>query len=399
MQEPAWATEIIQQVYTEYQRPIPAVNWRQSRKKPYSSGSTWKKTRIAITLGTKGNDHVETLLHELAHYVVGYGGCERKERQMTEKGNEKGNIVHPGHPVPDEVANGLRCIREEELAALARRDEAAKLARPTEEERRSLIEIYESAGQALGLDVTKLRTRLDDIRTSKMGRIRDRVVSQPPKAYDLVPLDYEPGAPDRTDRSFWWARTEWFWPSDFTADLRSDGLHFTGGITHHSGDLRIARFGAVAHFELQADRIPPPTVSDVWISIPHVELFGGIFGRSGNSDITTGDLWSKCWMHRRQTILNGFNFGPSGPVPIVLGQADERQTLIFEENQDRRVDFRMPGFLWMPRVEFSNINRAASLWAELEITFEIQVEGHGSDLWADPEVVLRTFQWPLARPL
>jgi hypothetical protein len=69
MQEPAWATEIIRQMCTEYERPIPAVNWRQSRKKPYTSGRTWNKQRIAITLGTKGDDHVETLLHELAHYV------------------------------------------------------------------------------------------------------------------------------------------------------------------------------------------------------------------------------------------------------------------------------------------------------------------------------------------
>jgi hypothetical protein len=323
-----------------------------------------------------------------------------EERKTEERKTEKGNIVHPGHPVPDEVAEGLRYIREEELAAQAQQDETAKLARPTEEEHRLIDEVYESVGQTLGLDVAKLRTRLEDIRTSKTRRIRDRGVTQTPKAYKLVPLDYEPGAPERTDRSFWWAETEWEHPRpDFTADMRADGLHFTGGIFHHSRDPRHTRFWAQAKFELQADRIPPPTASDRWCSIPYVEIFGGVTGITGSEDPFTGELIANCWMHRRQRITNGFGFGPQGPVPIVLGEAGEWQPLILEQDNSRVVRVPMPGIVWMPPVRFSQPNRAASLWAELRILFEIEVDGHGSDILADPEILIRTFQWPLARPL
>jgi hypothetical protein len=305
------------------------------------------------------------------------------------------SIENPRHHVPKDVIYGLDSVREEELAALARQDEMVKLGRPNEEERGSIIEFYESAGQALGIDIEGLRRRRRDIRTRKHDRLMKTWESNSAingKAYVLPPFDYEPGPPDRMDHNFWWARSDWFSPSDIPADARPDGLHFTGGISHHSGSLRIDRFGVVSMYELQWDRIPHPG-SRRWRSTPPIELIGGIYGYTGDDDITTGDLWSKCWMHQQQTILQ-FGFGPSGSFPIVRGQASEVKTLIFEENGERGVRFGMPGLQWMPSVTIGDIN-PNSLWVHLEVRFDIQVEGHGSVLWMDPEVVIRTPQWPL----
>jgi hypothetical protein len=117
-------------------------------------------------------------------------------------------------------------------------------------------------------------------------------------------------------------------------------------------------------------------------------------GLPGDDDITTGDLWSKCWLHRNQQIFQ-FGFGPNGPAPIILAQANEVETLIHEEDGDRPVHVGLPGFKWMPPLIFGNVNLASTLWARLEVRFDIQTEGAGSLLWLDPEVIIRTFQWPL----
>ena len=178
-----------------------------------------------------------------------------------------------------------------------------------------------------------------------------------------------------------------------TLPFRADGLHFLGGVTTHDGDLYFDNFGAVALFELQSNRIPQST-SGRWLSIPHVELFGGLLGYTGDDDISTGDLWSKCWMHRDQQVFQ-WGFGPQGPAPLIRGQAHESETLIFEENGERSVHANLRGFQLMPTVAVSNIDRANSLWARVEIRFDIQTEGAGSLLWLDPEVLLRTFAWPL----
>jgi hypothetical protein len=303
------------------------------------------------------------------------------------------SIVHPGHRIPNEVDEGLRYFEQEERVALARHDEIARLARPTEEERQAKANAYLSAGRTLGLDVDGFTTSLRDIRAKREERVSKMDPGVRASSRNLTPLDLEPIHPERIDHSFWWAQTDWFNPGDFSADFRADGLHFTRGITHHSGSLRIDRFGMVARFELQANRIPHSGIRR-WRSTPHVELFGAILGKTGDNDITTGDLWSKCWMFRRQTLLQ-FGFGPTGPVPIVVGEGRDNQLLIFEENQARTVRAYMPGFQWMPPVDFGNINLASSLWVHLEVRFDVQVEGHGSLLWMDPEVLIRSFQWPL----
>jgi hypothetical protein len=69
---PIWASEIASQVCLEHNRSIPEIIVRQSRMHPDTSGSMSRtKNRIVVTFGTRGHDHRQTLLHELAHYGCG----------------------------------------------------------------------------------------------------------------------------------------------------------------------------------------------------------------------------------------------------------------------------------------------------------------------------------------
>lgn len=318
----------------------------------------------------------------------------------------EGNIRHSNHAIPNDVSDGMRRLREVHFASLAQQEEISRLAGSSEDERRMIGELQASAARARGHNEDALRN-LGDLRMRKSLRLRDalkrKVALKPP--YALHDWDFEVTLPPAPDPSFWWAETSWSTTtrkpdepdedssSTLRADFRDDGLHFFGSVTTHDGDLYHDHFGFVALFELQPNRIPQ-SASNQWRSAPHVELFGRIIGHAGSEDLISGDQWAKCWMHRDQQIFQ-WGFGPDGPVPVVLGQAHEVETLIDREDSDAVDEVILPGFKWMPPVTFRNINRASSLWARLEVRFDIQTEGAGAFVWIDPQVVARTFQWPL----
>src|SRR5215208_2623838 len=164
---------------------------------------------------------------------------------------------HPEHPVPDKVAASLQKFREEELATLARQHKIERLARPNEEERQLIREIQELEAQARGVNTENLR-KLRDLKTSRSHRLMDEV-SATDVSEETVShwSQHHATLLQPVDHSFWWAETSWFFAANFTANWLDDGLHFTGKITHDSGDLLHASFGALALFELQSNRIPP----------------------------------------------------------------------------------------------------------------------------------------------
>jgi len=292
-------------------------------------------------------------------------------------------ISHPDNPVPPDVAEQLDAAALLRQSLQDRSNRIAALARPTEEERAAL-NANGSPEQADRRARTEVGARRSDRVLRAMSDEALVDVNFWPSRWDLVGSTTPP-PPAPVDHSFWWATTIPF--GEAAAVFHNDGLHFFGGPICHSGDLMFASFGAKMRFGLAADRLPAPGPSGLWISTPRVELFGGVRGYTGSG---VGDQWSKCWLHRRQTL---FQFGLGGVRQ--LGVANETETLIFEENTERSVRHNLPGFKLMPPVVISEINTAQTLWAELEVRFDIQLEGHGTLLWADPEVLLRTFQWPL----
>jgi len=317
--------------------------------------------------------------------------AKAKKRHKPGK-QTKTSIVNPDHPIPTNVARALRSHRESDSAALARKYKIAALARPTAEDRKAIIQ---ASGKASVADIEKLF----EIRKKVGARVQDAIKNLPPLTIIPSTMD-QPGMPPPPpapqDTTFWWARTDWGTSSSrlFTANFDENGvLHFGGAAATFGGDLHMFSFGAVAVFELQWDRIPP-SPSGWWRSAPFVELFGSITGHtdSGSGFLNLTDSWSKCSMFRRQTIRQFGNF-TFGSTEHMLGHREEEEKLIDEENKDRWTPFSMPGFQWMPEVIFNFPIVNTSVWAELEVRFDIQLEDGLFSL--DPEVSLHTVQWPL----
>ncbi len=47
------------------------------------------------------------------------------------------------------------------------------------------------------------------------------------------------------------------------------------------------------------------------------------------------------------------------------------------------------------QLRLDQFNPNESLWAELEIRFDINLKAEGALAWAAPYVLFRTYQWPL----
>lgn len=302
-------------------------------------------------------------------------------------------IVHSKHPVPKEVAEGLLSHAEQEAAAAAQQFELSKLARPTAEERNLRTGVYESLFRSTGIDVDKYRSQSSSIAKQQFDRINRSDLASLNSYSDITPMDFEPPEPRGPDPSFWAADMEMFGTAPFTREIQADGLDFRGKKTYDGGDLISLVFGEKSRYELHANRVPRPE-RPPWRSAPHVELFGELMAWTGSRGLFYGDRWSKCWMIRRQTLFQ-FVFGPSGPVARTIGEATDLQTVFFEENQGRTVFHRLSGFQPMPQLVLNSIFPGISIWAELEVRFDTQLEGN-SLFWIHPfDLLVRGFQWPL----
>ena len=292
------------------------------------------------------------------------------------------SLVHPAHPVPEDIVEAFATLREQDLATVQREHDIAALTRPTAEERRLIAESRGTNAHKPGLRELgrKYAKRLEGIE-----------IDLPIRPGPLFHFDPAPAPPAPVDPSFWWARTDPFHPGFYRSEFRADGLHFIGKFTYDDGDLFGFSLGATAMFGIDWERLPH-SPSGRWRSAPHVELFGGLLGWTGPYDLFDGDSWCKVWLHRRQTVFQ-WGFGPSGPVQQIRGQAGETQHVINEENAHRTYRHGLHGFHPMPAVEFGNVFPGTT-WAQLDVRFDVQLEGN-SFLWLDPDVLLRTFQWPV----
>lgn len=73
---PAWAVALVQKTLKAETRPgsyrFVTLSWRRSNRDIYSSGRAWTH-RVHVTEGADLRDAAYVLLHELAHFLVGYG--------------------------------------------------------------------------------------------------------------------------------------------------------------------------------------------------------------------------------------------------------------------------------------------------------------------------------------
>ena len=297
--------------------------------------------------------------------------------------------AHPEHPVAPEIAEALRPNNHLEEEAAARRFELATLSRPSDEERAFKGTLQEALLKSQGIDPSQYRSDSLGVKKTRLDRIDNSDVPALQTYLELSPMDFEPPRPQRSDPNFWAADWNFSGTPPFTLEALPDGFHVRGKKTYDGGDLLFLSFSERARYELHFDRIPRPD-RPPWRSAPHVELFGELMAWTADGDIFTGDCWSKCWMIRRQTLVQHI-FGGTAKI----GEAIEVQHIFNEEDGNRTVTHRLPGFQPMPPVVLNSIFGSASIWAELEIRFEIQLEG-SSLFWIHPfDLVIRGFQWPL----
>jgi hypothetical protein len=306
-------------------------------------------------------------------------------------------IENPRFEYASDVASALdRWAAAEQRA----RDEEWELTRelaPTGEESEIRQRLLRRWAEEAGIDESLVR-RVHELQSSKLDLARRRLDVRIRPKFEYPPIVLDP--PEPVSHDFWWAHTDWFHTRDFSSSFRDDGLAFFGGPngTPSSNwlgdtDLLHAHFGAVAWFEIKPERLPSSPLGR-WLSEPSVDISGRVLARTTSGSFPNGDSWSKCWLHLDHQVFQ-WGFGPDGPVPIVLGQRHEVVQLVDEEDDERTLPRQMNGFTPIPGFMFSGILPAQSLWARIEVRFDVQIEGAGSFLWCDPEVRLVTHQWPL----
>lgn len=301
-------------------------------------------------------------------------------------------IEHPDHRVPADIREALDRRHQYQLEAAAARFKFAELLRPSDQARKDKVALLETAGRSLGIDPDNYRTtagnRFDRLTASDVFT-GERYAN----VFDLDALDYQPRRPAAVDHHFWWANSDWWHQNPYTAESRADGLWFFGRMNYDGASTTYRQFGVKARFELQAERIPP-SPSGRWRSDPFVELWGGMLGYTLDAGWFSGDFWSNCWMIRRQTLMQHV-FGGTR----ILGEAVESPQVIHIEDDGKTRAYLAPGFQPMPGLVITVPAPGLSIWAELEVRFDIQLEGD-SGMWtgaggSSHHLVVRTFQWPL----
>ena len=260
---------------------------------------------------------------------------------------------------------------------------------------------YAAAAKSIGLDFNKISSDLKEAYFEKNSSVaktlKDRLERWKEYGYTLKPGDLHFPKPTPADPTFWWAETWATVAPDMTFNFESDGLHFTGGPTENNWNDDVhPSFGITAHFALQPDR-RPESVSGLYRSSPSVEILGGVVAYAPDYDLLQGHGEASCNLVLRQKIFQ-WGFGETGPVQMTVAEAvsnDPWHISLEDTGYSRHAG--MPGLKPLPSVTFATSNFAApqDLWAELEVRFDIYLKQEGALLWCDPEVILRTFQWPL----
>lgn len=306
-------------------------------------------------------------------------------------------IENANQRLTGEVAQALaarRSAHRDLLAVAHETDLTPEMRRESSELRRRVARTMKEPGPNFeGLDAD-LRgaalKRSDQISAILQDRIarRERMwVTAGPKWGEHIVLP-------PVDHSFWWAQTQPHVAPGTRADFRDDGLHFWGGpkVNNYNGEMHTS-FGAVASFALQPARFPT-SASGLFLSSPHVELFGGVVAYAPDWDLIQGDGIASCNLFLRQTIFQ-LGFGPTGPAPIMIAEAKGHDAWhIYLKNTGYSRHLDMPGFKLIPAVTYrQNQIAPTELWAEIEVRLDIYLNCTGALVWCDPEVLVRTFQW------
>jgi hypothetical protein len=162
--------------------------------------------------------------------------------------------------------------------------------------------------------------------------------------------------------------------------LIGDQEHVFGAIPYDDDDRKLGSALWITTFIWDADASHQRSGS--FFTNPLVEVSGAITGWTGvySFPFAADDKWCKCRLHLRQTV-----YQPAFGGLLMLGEAATTTDVINEENTGGAVVANLPGFIRMPQVQFDIENSTLPVNFELEVRFEVELEGD-SGLWfsSDP---------------
>lgn len=184
------------------------------------------------------------------------------------------------------------------------------------------------------------------------------------------------------------------------AENMSDGTHFWGDGNYGGDDPIFFSVGATSHYVLPPDRIPD-SPSGRWVSAPPGEAHGRIVGMHGEYH----PIWhadtkvcscKRIFRHALWQLVNN--------QWHMLGERFLEALVIRVRNVegDSFREHNSPGYLGTPDFAFGVVDRSQPVWAQVEIRFEVELEGPYAwiSFGTNPSngVVVRTFGW-WARPV
>jgi hypothetical protein len=161
-----------------------------------------------------------------------------------------------------------------------------------------------------------------------------------------------------------------------------------------NGEKR-SSFGASTLFTLQSNR-RPNSLTGWFTSTPHVDLIGSITAFAPDGDLLQGDGIAECKLFLKHTVFQ-YDFKLTGPERRILGQSQSEDPVIYLRNTGYADTSGLPGFKLFQTVGFSEAQLVGTLdlLTELEVRLDIYLKSAGAQVFCNPEVLLRTFQWPL----
>ncbi|GAA2463308.1 hypothetical protein [Streptomyces lavendulocolor] len=301
-------------------------------------------------------------------------------------------ITNPANPIPQSAAEAMDQAGEAWRASRRQAFEIARAVRPTEFERSENAALLTTSVRT---DLNSAATRRKDKNAVRRKQLDELAASEPATMNTLVPPANLQPVPVSKDSEFWFSLTSSYAEDIYTSSNEPNGVHFKGKKTYDDGDLAYFAFGAVFRYTLGPDRIPY-SPSGQWRSHPFVDIQGSISGNTSVGFFPDGDFWSKCWMMKRQSLFQ-HTFAPPGVPPwLKIAESIERKNLIFIEEWGGFDEVFFRGFESMPEITtFPHaVNTASEIMAELEVRFEIQLEGMAG-LWImGDSLIVQGDQWP-----
>jgi hypothetical protein len=321
------------------------------------------------------------------------GSNESRNGHAKTSSDSNGLIVeNPAYPLTPDLAESLDALRASHLRARAIAEESIVTPDMRREEADLRLRVLRTFG---GHDLDTVQNELRDSALRRKDQIASTIREHVRKG--SIPVadifkwsDQLVVQPAPIDHSFWWARTDSTVAPGMRALFQNDGLHFVGVCQINDDGTLDSSFGATAKFALQPERFPTAPPSGMFVSRPHVELFGGIRAFAPNFHWIYGNGIAECGMFLRQTLFRWVLGGA-----FVVGEATASNVIhIRLENIGADRLLPMPGFQALPEVKYNQNHLPPNeLWAEIEVRFNIHLNSPGANVACDPQVLLRTFQW------